>query len=409
MKENVFETSESKTISFNHPSGATKELMLYKYRMKNYKAFHDSGWIRVTGIVMFYGSNSAGKTALHHPLLLLDRAYRYEKSQGDISSIAELDDHNAEYSDIINQQHKDEDITISFGFVDDAGFDYCYNITFDAQGCKSVSVTYAGDSYELTGYYDFHNVFFAYRTNHSIDDSLNNIVKAIMASLRRFAENFVYLDPIRVEPQREYQFHGIASKDIGKKGEKTYDILYSLIDGNTIKNHMIKKWINVFNYDLKWQESGINRGKFVLEDMRTGSQTNLIDNGFGIGQSLPVIVALSTVNDKRILIDSPEAFLQTRAQGEMADYIIDSFTHNNSIIVETSSEYLLYRIRRRIVEGIIQAQDVSIYFVDTDRGDDTKCNYIAIDDHGNLGRDNEDFNLFFSTNFDDLRAISYGG
>ena len=38
-------------------------------------------------------------------------------------------------------------------------------------------------------------------------------------------------------------------------------------------------------------------------------ESNLADNGFGISQSLPLAVALDSINGKMILIDSPEAFL----------------------------------------------------------------------------------------------------
>ena len=88
---------------------------------------------------------------------------------------------------------------------------------------------------------------------------------------------------------------------------------------------MVQDWLSKFGYSYRFKMSGVNRGEFVLKDLKSGIESNLVDNGFGISQSLPLAVALETIDQKTILIDSPEAFeqffsVQTGVSGKRRSY-----------------------------------------------------------------------------------------
>ena len=59
-------------------------------------------------------------------------------------------------------------------------------------------------------------------------------------------------------------------------------------------------------------------------------------------------------------------------QAELADFFINVVKRNNNdtkkttrrYVIETHSEYIMKRIRRRIAEGVIAPEDVAIYFVE---------------------------------------------
>ena len=87
------------------PAFAARRLNLVSYGMCNYKAFHDTGWIDLNRIVVLLGGNSAGKTAVHMPLLYLRNAYYHEVAKENKVSLTELDDSNAKMEDLINHSY----------------------------------------------------------------------------------------------------------------------------------------------------------------------------------------------------------------------------------------------------------------------------------------------------------------
>lgn len=81
-----------------------------------------------------------------------------------------------------------------------------------------------------------------------------------------------------------------------------------MIEGDRIVNDQINLWIERFGYDLIWKSSGPNKGQLMLVGKESGTETNIMDDGFGIGQSLPVIIKMVSFQEGNMLIDSPEAF-----------------------------------------------------------------------------------------------------
>jgi predicted ATPase len=96
------------------------------------------------------------------------------------------------------------------------------------------------------------------------------------------------------------------------------------------------------------------------------------DVGFGISQVLPILVeGMMAPSKSTIIMEQPEIHLHPMMQAELADLFIDILqlqTKSKSrirkhLIIETHSEYILKRIRRRMAEGLISPKHVAIYFV----------------------------------------------
>jgi predicted ATPase len=83
-----------------------------------------------------------------------------------------------------------------------------------------------------------------------------------------------------------------------------------------------------------------------------GTTANLADVGFGVSQVLPVLVQGLLARPGGVyLVQQPEIHLHPDAQAGLADFFIYLASHGVITIVETHSEYLLLRIRRRLAEG----------------------------------------------------------
>src|ERR1700686_1171589 len=44
-----------------------------EFRWKNYRAFEDTGWIKIRPLTVLIGPNNSGKTSMSSPMLLLDQ------------------------------------------------------------------------------------------------------------------------------------------------------------------------------------------------------------------------------------------------------------------------------------------------------------------------------------------------
>ncbi|WP_165760203.1 AAA family ATPase, partial [Niastella populi] len=102
---------------------------------------------------------------------------------------------------------------------------------------------------------------------------------------------------------------------------------------------------------------------------------DITDVGFGVSQVLPVIIQGFLSKDSSItLIEQPEIHLHPKMQADLADLFIDIAIKQNQkkggsisskyMIIETHSEYLLKRLRRRISEKKISSEQVAIYYVE---------------------------------------------
>ena len=258
----------------------------------------------------------------------------------------------------------------------------------------------------ITDLYDVSNIFFSSIIDQN-DIGRAQLLANVVEAIRQFAKDYLYMLPIRKLPKREFVFSGRELDDLGIYGENAYGKLYSMVSNGQLQNDYLERWVNEFGYKLGWRSTGQNQGKIVLIDEKNGIETNIVDNGFGVGQSLPVIVALASVIDKYMLIDSPESFLQTKMQSIIADYIIEASSKNNMLVIETSSEYLLQRIRRRISEKRISNKNVSVYFIHEENGN-AICSMQALDDNGIFISEESEFAQFFSSAYQDVMEMMKG-
>ena len=110
-----------------------------------------------------------------------------------------------------------------------------------------------------------------------------------------------------------------------------------------------------------------NAGDSLLGDELEGAPNiNVAGMGEGISQILPIIArSIATPPNSCLLVEQPEIHLHPALQADMADLFIDVVKSlARQVIVETHSEHLLLRVRRRIAEGRIDPQNVSILYVE---------------------------------------------
>lgn len=124
----------------------------------------------------------------------------------------------------------------------------------------------------------------------------------------------------------------------------------------------------------------------LLGDERSGFEgINLANMGEGLSQLLPIIArVLTTPEFGSLLIEQPELHLHPAAQADLADLFIGGAAkRNRQVIVETHSEHLLLRLRRRIAEGKLDPAEVAVLYVERD-GSESSVRSLDLDAAGHF-------------------------
>jgi hypothetical protein len=230
--------------------------------------------------------------------------------------------------------------------------------------------------------------------------------KNIYSSFESRVNSTKYLGPLREYPNRFYVTTGEIPEDVGFKGEKTVGILR--IDYRA-KNSLLKKlsyWLK--SLDIA-EEAVLDKIKgeqyqLLIIDKNSKVQVNIQDTGFGVSQVLPVIVeSIYAQRKSTILIEQPEIHLNPLVQANLSDLFIEltkDQNHQKQFIIETHSEHIINRIRRRIADDTIKNEDVNIFYFYKENGE-CKIRTLTINDFGQI----EDWpEGFFEEEYRDMDA-----
>lgn len=167
-----------------------------------------------------------------------------------------------------------------------------------------------------------------------------------------------YCSPLRAHPKRYYMLD--KAKTTISLDTLDGDAIAEVMKENVQVKENVNQWFSKFGFNIDVKEF-----KEVIHHMnvtQNGLTLDITDVGFGISQVLPIIIQgfLSEKNSITI-IEQPEIHLHPKMQADLGDLFIDIVNaEKKKLIIETHSEYLLRRIRRRISEGLIQSSDVAI-------------------------------------------------
>lgn len=203
------------------------------------------------------------------------------------------------------------------------------------------------------------------------------IEQAIIPIKSQFTRELVnHVSPLRAHPKRYYFLDKANINTV----LDTLDgnSLTEILKENTTVKSKVNSWLKTFglHVDVSTLQDVIHKLKINQHSL----DLDITDVGFGISQILPVIVqGFLSFENSLTMIEQPEIHLHPKMQADLADLFIDVVVGSNNqkfnfnkkqyptakkyLLIETHSEYLLRRLRRRISEGKILAQDVAIYFV----------------------------------------------
>jgi predicted ATPase len=449
--------------------------MLDAVRLKHFKAFRDTGSIRLKPLTILAGPNSSGKSSIMQSLLLLKQTLESETPNVDLDlsgrflqfsnfsevsfrrppvrsahiqymltihtpipnrvvqryfpdgAIPEGDGHSQLHTDVqitFRQRHSGHTTP---RIVTD---ELVVRSTFRGTSGPSLAVHFRDGQYQARmegSGVDLPKAYRGRRVHSAIGKSFIPTLLALepigqdskerqaivtldpifnnplMQLSRELSTNLKYLGPLRHEPQRAYLHSGSSSPEIGQRGEYAAQLLWlnrnSEIDYAPVPREGRKRVPLLEAVNNSFQQLGIAETisvksigsvmyQLLLEshEQLGRPSVSIADVGFGVSQILPVVVlCLLTEDSSTILLEQPEIHMHPRIQANLADFLISVARSGRRIIVETHSDHLIHRLRRRIVEDDTNElrSDVSILFVRSGSGTDgSSIEPLTVDQYG---------------------------
>ncbi len=264
---------------------------------------------------------------------------------------------------------------------------------------------------------------------------VNQIILGITALLQDEFAQFRYLGPIRERPERAHRAPSVLAESRWADGSAAWDLLLKHYDPLTQKGdpfvQEVSQWMSEEDrlnlgysldvlarrslpeesmvmanlrllrdqYDEKDQDfytksiwPGIEKAQISplleLRDLKNDVAVGPADLGTGVIQVTPVIVAALDPSKRVIALEQPELHLHPRVACDLADLFVAQIAKGNSFLIESHSEHLLLRLKRRVREKLLHPDDVSVIFVEGAKtGGRTTIINLGLDSEGEFIRE----------------------
>jgi predicted ATPase len=249
-------------------------------------------------------------------------------------------------------------------------------------------------------FYGFPDEALAYYRNADSLKTLNLLQETLFSRV-------YYLGPMRQKAKRLYSWAGsIIPDSVGYQGENSIAAILAAQNEKRKINYRPNQRLKDFNVvvaemlqemklvkEIKIDKISDNRQDYDVKVITNGSRSwvDIPDVGFGVSQVLPVITEVFYAPiGSTVIMEQPEIHLHPAAQAGLADVFInaikareESKPRNMQLIVESHSEHFLRRLQRRIAEKVLSADDLRVYFVNTESFP-PKLEALQVDLFGNI-------------------------
>lgn len=226
------------------------------------------------------------------------------------------------------------------------------------------------------------------RQNHSGKEKKNSSLQFYLPGPSFGPAGIVWLAPIRTKPRRTYDE---VSLEYSSDGRHTPYLIRKILGTKKLAEDFLSLMRKVGQDSGLFESVEIRRyGKgatapFEVDIVLDGKPLNLSTVGYGVSQSLPVIVEL-LIREKGTwyAIQQPEVHLHPKAQAALGDLIFDlARRENKHFLVETHSDFTIDRFRRNYRKKSIAKVESQVVFFQRKNHKNT-ITAILIDKKGDL-------------------------
>lgn len=362
--------------------------MLTSLHISNFKAWRDTGPIRLAPLTVIFGANSAGKSSLGHLLLALKQtAISTDRKRalhlGDTTTLIDL----GTFADCLHGH----DLSKSLGFEMEWKLPKVLEVRdplrherYSGENLRLAVTMAAGKSgqpevntlryalknrddtvLDVAFMRDENRKFFLESERYQFkmadgrkwpleepekfyrisDLSMARFKNAgFMADFALATESMLasigYLGPLRRHPQRTYQWSGDTPESVGQMGEYTIAAILAAQNEKRMLNRSPKRakqtfaefiaaWLKdlgiIYSFTVKPVAEGRKEYEVLVKTHAKAPEVKITDVGFGVSQVLPVLVqAFYCPPHSTVWMEQPEIHLHPQVQAELADVFISA-------------------------------------------------------------------------------------
>ena len=207
--------------------------------------------------------------------------------------------------------------------------------------------------------------------------------------------------PIRSKPRRVYDRSSVGYEPGGD--HIPYSLAKLLNDEQDKRREQVSAALKRFGEqsglfkEIAAPILGSHQGDpFEIEVSIAGPATNIIDVGYGVSQSLPIVVeSLMAAPSTRLLVQQPEVHLHPKAQAALGTFLVDMVRDGKrQFVVETHSDYIIDRIRQEVAAKKLPRESVCIVYLEKPHIE-TAVHHLKLDESGNILDAPESYREFF--------------
>lgn len=200
------------------------------------------------------------------------------------------------------------------------------------------------------------------------------VLKTLETDLTCYLKKYCYIGPQREKPDLARSYDSTTFKNVGVDGHNTR-FLYEANknvkidgygDGETLQT-LCNTWVCdkmglARNMDVQRDSNKLYR---TIITNNEGLSVDLCQMGFGLSQILPIVVqGLLLHQGETLIVEDPDVHMHPKVQALLVDFFIDLMKHGRKVVIETHSDHIVTRLRRRIADGTVLKEDVNLSFVE---------------------------------------------
>jgi predicted ATPase len=361
--------------------------MLTRLRFKNFKAWQDSGDIRLAPLTVLFGANSAGKTSIPQLLLLLKQTAESSDRQralqlGDSRTLIDL----GTYDDAVHNHDTSQPMEVELEWTLGQTLDvtdplngrvyrgtsqafyvviaadkrhqpFVQSLRYVLSNAEAAVLDVTMERRETGNKYDLASVhynllrqqgrpwplpqpvrFYGFPDEATAHYQNTAFLSDLVLELERMLKSVFYVGPLREYPKRLYLWSGETPDHVGVKGDRAVEAILAA-GGRTFNwkpkqrtkplAELVAERLRSMRLisDFKVKQLGAHRKEYevLVRTVPKLPEVKLTDVGFGVSQVLPVIVEALYVPRRSIVIfEQPEIHLHPRVQADLADLFVDA-------------------------------------------------------------------------------------
>ncbi|MFE2886339.1 AAA family ATPase [Streptomyces sp. NPDC059272] len=220
--------------------------------------------------------------------------------------------------------------------------------------------------------------------------------------LSEIASRVIHLPALRGNPRRTYRTAAVTDRYPGRFDTYTAGIIsYWQNNKRVEKLQQLRKDVEELGLTWKIEARQVDDTQVELlvgrlPQARQGGAKDLVniaDVGFGVSQTLPVVVALLAASPGQLVyLEQPEIHLHPRAQLKFAELVKRAVQRGVRVVIETHSSLFLRAAQTLIASDIMHPEDVALHWFTRDRqSGETQISTAELQPDGSFGEWPEDF------------------